>query len=91
MPTYISAVPRRTGVALLGRKLQCLLIGTHRLAETTLRNPDIRQGDCAPDGVRDVPGPLQMRHALGIRSGVLPRDPRSSSMRVPGAPLPLRA
>ena len=29
--------------ALLRRKLQCLLVGAHRLAETTLRNPDIGQ------------------------------------------------
>ena len=39
MPTYRSAVPRSTGVALRRRKLQCLLIGTHGLVETTLRNP----------------------------------------------------
>ena len=67
MPTYMSAVPRRTGVALLRRKLQCPLVGAHRLVETTLRNPYIGQGDCATDGVRDVPGPLQTRHAIGIR------------------------
>ena len=53
--------------ALLCRKLQSLLIGTHCLAETTLRNPYIRQGDCATDCVRDVPGLLQTRHAIGIR------------------------
>ena len=53
--------------ALRRRKLQCLLIGTHCLVETTLRNPYIRQGDCATDGVGDVPGPLHTRHAIGIR------------------------
>ena len=52
---------------MLRRKLQCLLVGAHRLVETTLRNPDIRQGDGATDCVRDVPGLLQLRHALGIR------------------------
>ena len=67
MPTYMSAVPRSTGCALLRRQLQSPLIGAHGLAETTLRNPYIRQGDGAPDYVRDVPGLLHTRHALGIR------------------------
>ena len=54
-------------LALLRRKLQSPLIGTHRLAETTLRNPDIGQSDCAIDCVRDVPGHLQTSHAIGKR------------------------
>ena len=52
-------------LALLRRKLQSPLIGTHRLAETTLRNPYISQGDCATDCVRDVPGLLHTSHAIG--------------------------
>ena len=56
------------------RTLQCLLVGAHRLAETTLRTPDIRQRDRAPEGVGDVPGPPQSRHAFGI-----PRCPASRS------------
>src|SRR6266545_2875933 len=55
-------------LALLRRKLQCLLVGTHCLVETTLRNPYISPGDCAPDCVRDVPGPLHMSHAIGIHA-----------------------
>ena len=43
--------------ALLSRTLQGLLIGAHGLAETTLGKPDVRQGDRAPEGVGDVPGP----------------------------------
>ena len=45
-PTYRSAVPADR-LALLRRKLQCLLIGSYCLVETTLRNPDIRQDVCA--------------------------------------------
>jgi hypothetical protein len=37
----------------------------HRVAEATLGDPDISQGDYAPDGVSDVPGPLQMRDGIG--------------------------
>ena len=32
MPTYMSAVPRSTALALLGRELQRALVGAHRLA-----------------------------------------------------------
>ena len=53
--------------ALLCRKLQSPLIGAHCLAQTTLRNPYISQGDGATDGVREVPGPLHQSHAVGIR------------------------
>ncbi len=66
-PTYMSAVPRRTRLALLRRSCNALLIGAHCLVETTLRYPYIRQGDSAPEGVREVPGPLHPCHALGIR------------------------
>src|SRR2546423_13890960 len=52
---------------LLCRKLQSPLIGAHCLAQTTLRNPYISQGDGATDGVREVPGPLHQSHAVGIR------------------------
>ena len=43
--------------ALLRRTLQCLLVGAHRLAETTLRDPDVRQRDRAAEDIGDVPGP----------------------------------
>ena len=43
--------------ALLRRTLQCLLVGAHRLTETTLRKPDVRQRDRAAEGIGDVPGP----------------------------------
>src|SRR5947209_4877533 len=49
------------------RQLQSPLICTHCLVETTLGNPYISQCDCAPDCVSDVPGHLQMSHAIGIR------------------------
>ena len=76
----------------LGRcQLQCLLVGTHCLARTTLRHPYIRQGDCTIDCVRDVPRLLQTRHALGIRlvrcleisarPGCEPQEPRCPSAR----------
>ena len=67
MPTYMSAVPLSAGPAVFGRDLQCLLVGAHRLAETTLRNPDVRQSDRTTEHVGDVPSPLQTRHAIGIR------------------------
>src|SRR6266508_6277490 len=54
-------------LALLCGKLQCLLVCTHCLGETTLRNPYISSGDCATDCVREVPGLVHPRHALGIR------------------------
>ena len=41
-PTYRSAVPQAR-IALLRRQLQRLLVGPRRLAETTLRHPDVRQ------------------------------------------------
>jgi hypothetical protein len=54
-------------VTLCCRKLQSPLIGAHGFAQTTLRDPDICQGDHATDRLRDNPGPLHPRHALGIR------------------------
>ena len=53
--------------ALLGCTLQCLLVGAHRLAEATLREPDVRQRDRAAEGIGNVPGPPQSRHAFGVR------------------------
>src|SRR5881227_703016 len=53
--------------ALLCRELQCLLVGAHGLAETTLRNPYIGQCDSAAECVGVVPGPPQTCHASGIR------------------------
>src|SRR3712207_4231002 len=35
--------------SLYRRKLQGVLVGTHRLVETSLRNPNSCQGECAPD------------------------------------------
>ena len=64
---HVCRSPQRRASPCCRRKLQCLLIGAHGLAETTLRNPYISQGDGATDGVRDVPGLLQTRHAIGIR------------------------
>ena len=43
--------------ALLRRTLQCLLVGAHRLAETTLRTAYIGQRDRAAEDIGDVPGP----------------------------------
>ena len=87
----MSAVPRSSRRALLRRKLQCLLVGTHGLAETTLRNPYIRQGDGATDCVRDVPGHLQMSHALGIRPVRCLEIPTRPGCEPQESPLPLRA
>src|SRR6476659_3904931 len=53
--------------ASLHRQLQCLLVGTHGIVEATLRDPYSSQGSYAIDCVRDVPGLLQTRHAIGIR------------------------
>jgi hypothetical protein len=64
--------------ALLGRRLQGLLVGAHGLAETALGTPDVRQRDRAPEGIGDVPGPSQSRHALGI--------PRVPGLEVPARP-----
>ena len=47
--------------------LQCLLVGAHGIPQTTLRTPDVRQRDRAAEGVGDVAGPPQARHAFGIR------------------------
>ena len=77
--------------ALLRCKLQRLLVGAHRLAETTLRNPDVRQRDRTTEDVGDVPRPLQTRHAVGVRSGALPRGPRSPRPRAPAARRPRHA
>src|SRR5215217_914875 len=54
-------------LAMLRGKLQPPLVDAHRLAETTSGNPDISQRECATDGVSDVPGPLEARHAIAIR------------------------
>ena len=53
-------------LALLRCELQCLLVGAHRLVETTLPNPDISQEPSAADNVGDVPGPLHTLHASRI-------------------------
>ncbi len=42
--------------AMLRRTLEPPLVGAHRLLESTLRDPDVGQGDGAADDVRDVPG-----------------------------------
>src|SRR4029079_4852264 len=52
--------------AVLSRTLQRALVRAHCLVEATLRNPDIRQGRDTADGISDVSGLLQARHALGI-------------------------
>lgn len=53
--------------ALLRRKLPGLLVGAHRLAESPLNNPYVRQRDRATKDVGDVPGPVQTCRAIGIR------------------------
>src|SRR5207302_7547443 len=53
-------------LAMLRCELQCLLVGAHRLVETTLPDPDISQEPCAADNVGDVPGPLHTLHASRI-------------------------
>lgn len=58
-PQHRPAVP--------GRESQRLLVGAHRLAEPALRPPDVPLRDRAPEGVGEVPGPTQPRHALGVR------------------------
>jgi hypothetical protein len=66
------------GRALLLGKLQRLLIGPHGVVEPTLRNPYVRQGDCAPDCAREAPGLLQTRLARGkhpVRSLEIPSCP----------------
>src|ERR1022692_1934470 len=45
---HVCRSPQNRG-ALLRRTLQCLLVGAHRLAETTLRKPDVRQRDRAAE------------------------------------------
>src|SRR5579864_376815 len=53
--------------ALLRRQLQCVLMGAQRLAQTTLRNPNISQRERAAESVGVVSGPPQARHPIGIR------------------------
>ena len=90
-PTCMSAVPRSTGSALLRRKLQRPLVGAHRLAETTLRDPDVRQGDRAAERCRRCARPAADPPCPRRTSGAPPRGPRSSRRRAPGAPPPRRA
>ena len=66
------------GRALLRPEPQRLLVGAHGLAETPLRTPYIRQRDRASEGIGDVPGQPQSRHALGI--------PRVPGLEVPARP-----
>ena len=54
------------GLALPCRKLQRLFVGLDRFAETSLRDPDVGQGDRCIHRVRDVAGSLHARHALGM-------------------------
>ena len=51
----MSAVPRSDRAALLARELQCLLVGAHGVAQTTLRDPDVGQGDGAADESETCP------------------------------------
>ena len=63
--------------ALLRYTLQGLLVGAHRLAEATLHEPDVGQRYRAAEGIGNVPGPPQSRHAFGVR-------------RMPGLEVPAR-
>ena len=66
-PTCMSAVPRSTGAPCSARKLQGLLVGAHRLVETTLRIRMSARAMAQPMRIRDVPGLEKARHASGIR------------------------
>src|ERR1039457_4567406 len=64
--------------ALRRDKLQCLLVGVHRLAEATLRDPDVGQRDRAAQDVGDETGSPQSGHARGpgpVRSLQVPVPP----------------
>ena len=83
--------PPQRGRAMFGRKLQSPLERAHRIAEATLGDPDVGLDGGAADDVREVTGLLQVRHALGVRNGALPRDPHLPRQRVPAIPLPHHA
>src|SRR5689334_2783964 len=53
---------------LFARDAQCLLVNTRRIAETTLRDPYVRQCDGAANSCRQVPAALHIRHTLGVAS-----------------------
>ena len=91
MPTCMSAVPRSTGAPCSVASCKRPLVGAHRLAETALRDPDVRQGDGAADARRRCARPAAGSPCPRRTTGAPPRDPRSSRTRAPGAPLPLRA
>ena len=78
IPTCMSAAPRSDGPTLPGGERQSPLVDAQRLAETTLRDPDVGQGDRAPDHVREVTGLLQARHAGGV--------PAARGLEIPARP-----
>ena len=51
MPTCMSAVPRSAGPPCSAASCNASLVGAHRVAEPTLRDPDVRQGDRAAEDV----------------------------------------
>ena len=53
------------GRAMFGRDSEPPLISAHRFAMTTLRDPNVSQGDRATNRVGDVSGPLEARLGLG--------------------------
>ena len=57
------------GATLPGGERQPPLEDAQRLAQPTLREPDVGQGEPAPDDVREVTGLLQARHGRGIPAG----------------------
>ena len=71
---------------------QADLVRAHGLAETSLGDPDVRQGDRAPEGVRRVPGLEEALHALAVDRCAASRSPPAqyASPSSPAAPARLR-
>ena len=61
-----------------GCERQSPLEDAQRLAQATLREPDVGQAERAPDHVGEVPGLLQARHAIGVPAG--------GRLEIPGRP-----
>ena len=93
IPTYMSGVPRSTGpsCSALGRDLQGLLVGAHRVAQPALGDPDVSQRDRARR-VRRTGVPLAAFSPCTRRTPRgPPRDRRSSRTRSRSGRWPLRA
>ena len=62
---HVGRSPQRRD-AVLDRTLQSLLVNAHCLPETTLGNPEVRQGDGASHHVGNMPCLGETGHALGV-------------------------